>query len=176
MISLTALLPFWMKGPEAQAAARALETFWARPEAWLQEALGQTDIRTCSSAALALHALDRGIPRFPGESEASWRNRVLHALLAAIESGSRKGLESILTSIGLLNFTITERDPGQDWDVILIDLNPSQLSLDSDSLNEALHFWGRLCRRYAPTYSMSASAAVGAFSDDCTFTFATAFE
>ena len=174
MISLTDLLAFWKAGPEPIAAAKALKAYWQRPEDWLREALAQADIANCSSAALAMHARDRGIPRFPGESEASWRNRVQHALIAAIESGSRKGLEAILTAIGLQNFTIIERDPGQDWDVILIDLDPTQLSLDSDNLNEALHFWGRLCRRYAPSYTMSAGIGVGGFLEDATFIFATA--
>ena len=107
-------------------------------------------------------------------SRCNCANRVKHAFTSARDSGSRAGLEIVLTIHGLLGFTITERDPAQDWDVILIELDPTQLSMDSDNLNRVLHRWGRLCRRYAPTYRMTASAAIAPFQDRCTFYFGSA--
>ena len=161
MIELKNKLPFWFAGPEALKLSASAQAFWARWEAWLGEVAPQADIRVCSAGALALHAADRGVTRLPGEPEALWRDRVLHALLVAIESGSRSGLEAILTAFGLQNFSITERAPEQDWDVVQIDLHPKQLTLDSDRLTQVLCQWGRLCRRYAPTYTMSVAAGLG---------------
>ena len=174
MIDLFKLLPFWLQGPEIKKWADAFQARLAAWETWLEAALSQAEIANCSSAALAVHALDRSVLRLPGEPEAIWRQHVLHAFTVALESGSRRGLEGILAIFGLVNFTITERDPGQDWDVILIDLDPTELSLDSDNLNAVLQHWGRACRRYAPSYTMAASGAVAPFYDAGDFYFGSA--
>jgi hypothetical protein len=174
MIDPRTLLPFWLSGSQAVKLADAAAAFFARWETWIDEALAQASIADCSSAALAEHAIDRGIDRLPGEAEAVWRNRIQHAFAAARDAGSRAGIEAILTAHGLTDFTIIERDPGQDWDVIQVILNPAQLSLDSENLTRVLNRWGRLCRRYSVGYDMTASAAIAPFLDSGTFYFGSA--
>ena len=174
MIELRTLLPFWMAGTELVKAANAAKAFYVRSENSLSEAVLQASIADCTEAALAEHARDRGIDRLPGEPVAQWRKRVQHAGTSAREAGSLAGLKAILTAHGLQGFTITERDPGQDWDVVLIELDPTQLTLDSDSLNEVLHRWGRPCRRYAPSYKLTASAGLLASQDRGAFYFGSA--
>ncbi len=152
MIDLSPRLPFWLNGDQAKKAALSAQAFWAEVETWLLQSVAQVDIRTCSSKALAYHADTRGIVRLPGESEALFRQRVRHAVTTAIESGSRSGLEFILSVYGVVGFDVQERVPGLDWDVVQITLSPDALSVDSDLLDKILHRWGRVCRRYVVTH------------------------
>ena len=160
-------LPFWFAGTEALNLAAAARAFWARWEAWLGEVAPQADIRVCSAAALALHAADRGVTRLPGESESLWRNRVLHALTTAVESGSRAGLELILATYAVQNFSVSERVPGLDWDVVVVELDPDTLSADTGVLDRIFAEWGRVCRRYQITHTTVAPAYwIGAATDE----------
>ena len=154
MISIRNLLPFWLSGPEALKLARAVEAYWLRLEDALWNALRQVDIAQCSSAALALHAEDRGVTRLPGEPEALWRQRVQHALTTSIESGSRAGLEKILATYGVKNFSVLERQPDNDWDVVEITLDPDALSADTGLLDRIFAEWGRICRRHVITHTL----------------------
>ncbi|EHL2774531.1 hypothetical protein KCB90_005390, partial [Salmonella enterica subsp. enterica serovar Hvittingfoss] len=43
---------------------------------------------------------------------------------------------------------IHERNPGIDWDVILLRLNDSQLAHNSALLSQIVRQYGRTCRRY----------------------------
>jgi hypothetical protein len=151
-------LPFWFAGPEAFRLASAARAFWQRWETWLGEVAPQADIRVCSTSALALHAADRGVTRLPGESEALWRNRVLHALTTAVESGSRAGLELILATYGVQNFSVAERVPGLDWDVVVVELDPDVISADTTLLDRIFAEWGRVCRRYQITHTVTTPA------------------
>ena len=154
MIEIKDKLPFWLKGPEALKLAAAVKAFFTRWENWLGEVAPQADIANCSPAALELHAWERGVARLPGESEALWRERVRHAITAAIESGSKKGLELILGVHGVLNFQVLERVEGDDWDIVRIELDPVSLSADSDLLGKIFTEWGRVCRRYIISYTV----------------------
>jgi hypothetical protein len=151
-------LPFWFAGPEALKLATAARASWARWETWLGEVAPQADIRVCSAVALALHAADRGVTRLPGESEALWRNRVLHALTTAVESGSRAGLELILATYGVQNFSVAERVAGLDWDVVVVELDPDVISADTTLLDRIFAEWGRVCRRYQITHTVTTPA------------------
>jgi hypothetical protein len=167
MIAIGERLPFWLAGPEAVRLAGAAQSFWESLEAWLADVAPQADIRVCSGAALALHAADRGITRLPGESELLWRARVLHALTTAVESGSRAGLELILATYGVRNFSVAERVAGLDWDVVVVELDPDTLSADSGLLDRIFAEWGRVCRRYQITHTSVAPAYwIGAATDE----------
>jgi hypothetical protein len=152
MIDLYALLPFWLKGEEIRKLADAFRAVWALWIARLDLALLQADIRFCCEAALALHAEDRQVPRHPGEPLELWRNRVLHAFTAAKEAGSRRGLEFILGVHGVLDFIVSERVPGEDWDIVFVELDPVSFSTDTAILDRIFERWGRTCRRHFVTF------------------------
>ena len=153
MIDLSAKLPFWLGGTQIKRAALALAVWWGRAETWLNDAAAQASIATCTDEALAAHARDRAIVRLPGESAATWRARTQHALTTVVEAGSYKGLETILTTFGVVGFSILERVPGQDWDIIEIRLEPTALNgADTILLDRIFHKWGRVCRRYTITH------------------------
>ncbi|HEX7927331.1 MAG TPA: hypothetical protein VF678_07055, partial [bacterium] len=67
MIDIFAWLPFWLRGTEIKKLADAVRATWGLWLARLDLALQQADIRFCSEEALALHAQDRQIDRYPGE-------------------------------------------------------------------------------------------------------------
>jgi len=149
MIDLGAKLPFWLAGTQTKRAALALAAWWGRAETWLNEAATQASIADCSAEAVAAHARDRAIERLPGESLAIWRGRTQHALTTVIEAGSLAGLNFILTTFGVIGFSVLERVPGQDWDIIEIRLEPTALNgADTTLLDRIFHKWGRVCRRY----------------------------
>lgn len=148
MDDLEPKLPFWLNGPQAQALARAARAFWARVEGWLGDALAQADIRACSRAALETHAWGRNVERLPGEPDALFRGRVLHAVEAAVNAGSLRGLELILRAHGVTHFVIEERPIDVDWDFVLITIDTEQLSANTDLLDRIFKRWGRVCRRY----------------------------
>ena len=154
MIDLKSFLPFWFAGPEVSRLAKTAQAFWQRLEDALWNALRQGNIAQCSLAALELHAWERGVSRLPGEPEALWRQRVQHALTTSIESGSRAGLEKILTTYGVKNFSVLERQPDNDWDVIEITLDPDALSADTALLDRIFAEWGRVCRRHVITHTL----------------------
>ena len=146
-------LPFWMRGPEVLKLADALTTFFQKWEDWLNEITDQRNPDTCHYEALKLMAHDRGVDRLPGEAEATWRGRVKHAITAALRSGSLAGMEAILTAHGVSNFNVLERQPGIDWDIVLIELDPGALSgADTDTIGRIIERWGRVCRRYTLTH------------------------
>jgi len=112
-LSIVNKVPFWLAGSEALRLADAAEAFWARVEAWLNEALAQGNIAVCSPEALAQHARDRGIVRFPGEPLSRWRSRVLHAFLTAQEMGTLADFEAVLAAHGpVARRPSTSRTPG----------------------------------------------------------------
>jgi len=154
MIKLVEKIPFWLSGAEIKLLADAAQAFWQRWEDWLSQVTGIVDITTCPEAALALHAWERGIARLPGEPVAVWRDRVLHAITTAIDSGSKRGLEFILGVYGVLGFQVLERVAGDDWDIIRIELDPVSLSADSELLGRVFTEWGRVCRRYIVGYTV----------------------
>jgi hypothetical protein len=167
MIAIQARLPFWLAGPEALKLAGAAQGFWVRLEAWLAGLAPQADIRVCSMAALALHAAYRGVTRLPGEPQTLGRARVLHALTTAVESGSRAGLELILATYGVQNFSVAERVAGLDWDVVVVELDPDTLSADTAVLDRIFAEWGRVCRRYQITHTTVAPVYwIGAATDE----------
>ena len=146
-------LPFWMNGTEALKLAAASESFWAWVKGLLDEAAKQLDISQCSMEALKAHAIDRHVERLPGESVASWRTRVQHALATAQKSGSRAGLEYILTVYGVSAFDIQERVPSQDWDIIDIVLDPDALSgASTEVLDKVFAKFGNTCRRFQSSH------------------------
>lgn len=154
-------LAFWFPGAEVLKLADAAKATWERWEAWLNEAVAQADIANASLAALELHAVDRSIDRLPGETEAIWRDRVKSAFTSASEAGSRKGLEQILAAHGVLNFSVEERVPGLDWDIVLVNIDPDSLSIDSAVLLLIFARWGRPTRRFSMGHTLISTAFVG---------------
>jgi len=149
MIDLKTKLFFWFKGPQVAKLADALTELGTEWETWLKSPLTEADVSACSPEALRAHAVSRGLPRLPGETDALWRRRVRHAYTVAFESGTLRGLEAILTAYGVVAFSIQERVPGEDWDKIFITIEPGGLVGASTVVLAALfNQWGRACRRY----------------------------
>jgi len=141
--------------------ADAAKTTWERWEAWLNEAVSQADIGNCSLAALEFHAVDRSINRLPEETEVIWRVRIKSAFTSASEAGSRKGFEQILTAHGVGNFSVEERIAGLDWDIVLVNIDPDSLSIDSAVLLLIFARWGRPTRRFFIGHQLINTAFVG---------------
>lgn len=161
MIDPKDLLPFWLSGSQLLNLAAASKAYFTRWENWINEALAQASIADCSLAALEEHAVFRGIDRLPGETVAVWRVRVQNAFEAARKAGSRKGFEEILTAHGVTGYSVEERVAGLDWDIVLVNLDPDTLSVDSDTLIRIFARWGRPTRRFSVGHSLTNTAFIG---------------
>ncbi|WP_095155764.1 phage tail protein [Pseudomonas sp. Irchel 3E13] len=141
-------LPFWLEGVELAKLRDASQAWWERVEDWLRWPLQQLDAETCHLTILDLLAWQRDITRFKGEPESLYRLRVKYAYINAVDAGSGAGMKRILVRLGVGYAEIEERDPGRDWDVIMLRLSDSQLSQNPELLRVLIQQYGRTCRRY----------------------------
>ena len=141
-------LPQWLNRGKAKQLAETLQLWWVQVESWLVFPLAQIDPDTCTVKTLDLIALPRGVDRFVGESESLYRNRVKYAFINAKDAGTTAGFERIMQRLGVGQVETRERIPGEDWDVIYIDLDDSQLAANADLLRVLIQTYGRTCRRY----------------------------
>lgn len=142
------VLPSWMNEGEPAALLRASRTFWQRVYDWVNWPLRQFDPLTCAESLLKLLAYDRDITRFNGEPLALFRKRVAYAFINASEAGSVAGFIAIFSRLGIGYVELLERQPGIDWDVIIVRVTDSQIAGNSDLLLEIIKKYGRTCRRY----------------------------
>lgn len=145
---LTGSLPVWMNRGDAVRLKNALFAFWQRVHGWISWPLTQTDPLTCSEPILNLRAWQYDIRRFNGEPLSLFRLRVKFAFINAQDSGSTVGFVRIFERLKIGRVVLHERNPGIDWDVILLTLTAQQVSEHIELLGIIIRQYGRTCRRY----------------------------
>ncbi|EPP0959635.1 phage tail protein [Cronobacter turicensis] len=141
-------LPFWMSEGEPAALLRAARRFWVLVYGWVTWPVSQFDPLTCAEPLLNLLAYDRDVTRFDGEPLALFRKRVAYAFVNARDAGSVEGFISIFERLGIGYVELQERQPGIDWDVILVRVTDGQLADNSQLMIQIIRQYGRTCRRY----------------------------
>ncbi|MGR7040504.1 hypothetical protein ACU63Y_05770 [Klebsiella aerogenes] len=141
-------LPSWMNKGEPKKLAAACANFWEEVKGWISFPLNQTDPETCTIQILNLLAYQRDIERFENEPLWLYRLRVKHAFANAQDSGSYIGFSRIFERLQIGDMQQLERQPGIDWDVIIIRVNDTQLAANATLMNEIIRKYGRTCRRY----------------------------
>ncbi|WP_077999973.1 phage tail protein [Edwardsiella tarda] len=141
-------LPVWMNKGQVRELADACRVFWQGMVDWLMWPLRQLDVETCSVPVLELIAYQRDISRFKGEPLSLYRKRVKFAFINAKEAGSVAGFIAIFQRLGVGYVELRERQPGLDWDVIVVRVSDSQVSDNTELLMEIIQHYGRTCRRY----------------------------
>lgn len=161
-------LKFWLAGTELTKLKDAAQGWWEKVEGWLRWPLLQMDADTCHLVVLDLLAWQRDISRFKGEPESLYRLRVKYAFINAVDAGNTAGMKRILERLGVGYVEIEERQPGRDWDVVLLRLTDSQLSQSPELLRVLIQQYGRTCRRYdfSTITPISMATAVVHFNDD----------
>ncbi|OUK73916.1 hypothetical protein BZY51_23995 [Enterobacter hormaechei] len=142
------VLPSWMNQGEPQKLLKAAQTFWAEVYSWITWPLRQFDPLTCNETILGLIAWDRDISRFNGEPLKLFRRRVAYAFVNAADAGSVQGFINIFDRLGIGYVELQERQPGIDWDVILVRVTDSQISDNTQLMIQIIRQYGRTCRRY----------------------------
>ena len=141
-------LPFWLDGTELAKLKAAAQSWWTRVEGWLRWPLLQMDADTCHLTVLDLLAWQRDITRFKGEPEGLYRLRVKYAFINAVDAGSTAGLQRIFMRLGVGFVQIEERQPGRDWDVILLRVTNSQLADNPELVRVLIQQYRRQVRPY----------------------------
>lgn len=142
------VLPFWMSKGEPAKLLKALRRFWAEVYGWITWPLAQFDPLTCSEPMLNLLAYDRDITRFNSEPLSLFRKRVAYAFVNAADAGSVEGFINIFERLGIGYVELLERQPGIDWDVILVRVSDSQIADNTQLMIQIIRQYGRTCRRY----------------------------
>ncbi|MLV99468.1 hypothetical protein EAK82_04040 [Salmonella enterica] len=141
-------LPSWLNRGDVVHLKNTLIRFWKKVHGWVTWPLSQTDPLTCTEIILNLIAWQYDITRFDGEPLTLFRKRVKYAFINAQDAGSVAGFKAIFERLEIGFVEIHERNPGIDWDVILLRLNDSQLAHNTALLNQIVRQYGRTCRRY----------------------------
>src|SRR5476651_2862528 len=141
-------LPSWFDRGNAAILLRACVTFWSLVDDWLTWPLKQFDPLTCAEPLLNLIAYERDVSRFNGEPLSLFRKRVSYAFVNAQDAGEVAGFIAIFERLGIGYVELLERQPGIDWDVIIVRVSDSQIADNSDLLLEIIRKYGRTCRRY----------------------------
>lgn len=141
-------LPFWMSKGEPGKLLAVMRRFWAEVYGWITWPVNQFDPLVCPEPLLNLLAYDRDITRFDSEPLDLFRKRVAYAFVNASDAGSVAGFMAIFERLGIGTVELLERQPGQDWDVIIARVTDSQIADNSDLLLEIIRKYGRTCRRY----------------------------
>ncbi|MEZ9198588.1 phage tail protein [Shewanella sp. 10N.286.54.B9] len=149
--------PWWMDGKtlattnepqEPAMLTTGLQAFWQRVRGWFSRVLVQKDPLTCSVEVLNLLAWERAITRFNDEPLWLYRKRVAYAFVNAKDAGSTQGFIAIMHRLGLEVTSIRERQAGQDWDRVSIEIDDTEIAPNQALLAELIRSYGRTCRRY----------------------------
>ena len=163
MIDIQTELKTWLNGLEIVKLIKATKAFWEKVEVWLQVPLKQIDIENCHPRMVEVHGWGRRVARFPDEDIDLYRKRVLEAFQGA---GLIKGLDDILTRFEVPEYTILERLPQVDPDIVTIEMPQGGITENLDLLLNIFQEYGMTCRRYSQTVNEGAviyvpSAMVG---------------
>ena len=141
-------LPWWMSGSELSKVKNAAQHFFEDLLTVAQWPLDQLDACQASEGIVRLIAWQRGIDRFTDESLEMFRLRVFYAYANAKDAGSVVGFERIFQRLELGYLEQEERQPGKDWDVIVLKVSNSVTSQKPKFMNWLIQTYGRTCRRY----------------------------
>ncbi|MFA9499895.1 phage tail protein [Mannheimia sp. E30BD] len=141
-------LPFWMDKGELSKIASLFEKWWQKTLNLFLATFITQDEEKCSEEILNLIAYQRDVTRFANEPLELFRKRVKYAFINAKEAGSKAGFIRIFERLGIGYVELEERFDDENWDVIKIRLNDSQLAKNPDLLNLIIRQYGRTCRRY----------------------------
>ncbi|EAO1991851.1 hypothetical protein E0G79_18860 [Salmonella enterica] len=141
-------LPSWLDRGDVVRLKNTFIRFWGKVHGWVTWPLTQTDPLTCAEIILNLIAWQCDIARFDGEPLTLYRKRVKYAFINARDAGSVAGFRAIFERLGIGYVEIQERQPGVDWDVILLHVTDSQISDNPALMNQIINQYGRTCRRY----------------------------
>lgn len=141
-------LPWWMAGPELSKVKTAAQDFFDDLLAVARWPLEQLDARQASEGIVRLIAWQRGIDRFNNERLEMFRLRVFHAYANAKDAGSKIGFERIFQRLELGPLQQKEREPDNDWDVIVLIVRDSVTAQNPEFMNWLIQTYGRTCRRY----------------------------
>ncbi|MBE2895564.1 phage tail protein [Pasteurellaceae bacterium HPA106] len=141
-------LPFWMKRGELHKIAQLFERWWQFALNTIKHPLGFLNEENCPLAILNLIAYQRDIQRFKNEPERLYRLRVKYAFINALDAGSTAGFKRIFERLGIGYMELEERFDRENWDVIKIRLNDSQIARNQELLMLIIRQYGRTCRRY----------------------------
>ncbi|EOC1352771.1 hypothetical protein ACI096_003795 [Cronobacter dublinensis] len=155
-------LPFWMSEGEPATLLRAARKFWTLVYGWVTWPVSQFDPLTCAEPLLNLLAYDRDVTRFDGEPLALFRRRVAYAFVNARDAGSVEGFINIFERLGIGYVELQERQPGIDWDVILVRVTDGQIADNTQLMIQIIRQYGRTCRRYQFEVITSESLAIRA--------------
>ncbi|MGL5177256.1 MAG: phage tail protein [Aeromonas veronii] len=151
----SASAPWWEDGQtiadgvrEPAFLARGIMAFWQKMRGWLLQPLTQQDALTCSESMLALLAWERDIKRFKGEPLSLYRKRVKYAFVNARDAGEVAGFKRIFERLGIGWCELHERQEGEPWDVITIEVADSDLTENQTLMETLIQHYGRTCRRY----------------------------
>lgn len=138
----------WLDGAETSRLMVLAQQWWELVETWIKWPLTQFDAETCSRGMLDLLAWQRDIIRGKNEPLPTYRLRVKYACVNAQDAGSTAGFIRIFQRLQLGEVIIHERNAGIDWDIVLLELNDSQIAENSALLDFIIRQYGRTCRRY----------------------------
>ncbi|WP_373330274.1 phage tail protein [Cronobacter turicensis] len=155
-------LPFWMSEGEPATLLRAARRFWTLVYGWVTWPVSQFDPLTCAEPLLNLLAYDRDVTRFDGEPLGLFRKRVAYAFVNARDAGSVEGFINIFERLGIGYVELQERQPGIDWDVILVRVTDGQIADNTQLMIQIIRQYGRTCRRYQFEVITSESLAIRA--------------
>ena len=104
------LLPAWLQTVNglklATGFGSVLDSYWERAKSAAMCALPLF----CPDDALYWHAINRGVERWPGESVASWRSRIVSAPKDMLWVGTDRGVIGALAPLGMT--AVIVRDAG----------------------------------------------------------------
>lgn len=168
-------LRFWMAGPELTKLATAARKFFSKLGEWAVWPARQMEPMTASLPMLNLLAWQRCVTRQKGESERLYRLRVKYAYANYRDSGLISGWKRIFKRLELGTVELEERVPGQDWDIIGIVLDDTQLTDAQNVLEIIIQDYGRTCRRYrfVSRIPIPFSLRAGSFDNDYSLAVAT---
>ena len=155
-------LPQWLYGPHVKQLTAFFDAWWALVKTWLELPLRQIDPTTCTLGMLELLAWGRDVRRFEDEPESLYRLRVEHAFINGKDAGSIAGVQRIFERLGIGYVELLERQPDQDWDVIILNLSNAQLSGNQMLIQRIVTKYGRTCRRYVLNGIFAAPLGVSA--------------
>lgn len=139
---------FWLAGNENSKLRALAQRWWELVESWLMWPLSQFDAETCTRPVLDLLAWQRDIERGKDEPMRQYRLRVKYACVNAQDAGSSAGFVRIFERLELGAVIVKERNAGMDWDIVLLEMNDSQIAQNGPLLDFIIRQYGRTCRRY----------------------------